>query len=354
MTSRINGDRAGDTSAEKSSSANSPAILSSVRDDVSQLKSMGIDCGSSLSAEYVLACTTLHRLLAYRRFVEENKRGRKPELKEFWDVLTFDRRIQSTLIKYIGIFESKFRSVYSRLMGQECGEFALYEKRNFRRPDAYDRSRVHYETDINRQKRNRFIKRQLDNYDGKVPLGVAVEYLSLGTLSKFYTNTKSHAVTKECAESFNVNKDKMASWLKTLTDVRNCCAHFNPYVTRRQIPSTPLPMRGEEEMSRHPFYAALMLQHLLYREDVEAMEDVNVHFAKKLEEDIVIHVGQFLRLYAFDERVADALWIPRRYRPKHVVLDTGAEGYEFYETRQVPVPDAMVRRMREAIEEKRS
>ena len=57
MTSRINVDRAGDTSVEKSSSANSPAILSSVRDDVSQLKSMRIDCGSSLSAEYLLACS---------------------------------------------------------------------------------------------------------------------------------------------------------------------------------------------------------------------------------------------------------------------------------------------------------
>lgn len=337
---------------EKSACANSPAILSSVQDDISQLKSLGIDCGSALSAEYILSCTTLHRILAYKWFVEGHMRGRRPELKEFWDILTFDRRIQSTLIKYIGIFESKFRSVYSRLMNQHCGEFALYDEANFLRRAEYDKSKDHYRTDIGRQKKNRSVKRERELHDGKVPIGMAIEYLSLGTLSKFYTNTGPHEVTLGCAEAFNVNKTKMASWLKTLTDVRNCCAHFNPYVTRRQIPSTPLPMKGDEELSRHPFYAALMLQQLLYRENVEDIGDVNVHFAKKLEMEMSMHVGQFLLLYAFDEQVADALWIPTRYRPRRIVAGQ-TKGYEFYETHECIVPDAKVRLMRESIDRSR-
>lgn len=336
---KIIDDRAGDTYAEKFVSANSPAILRSVDRDIARLEDQGIDCSPHLAAEYALSSVTIHRLLAYSWFVKRHAHLDKPNIKEIWDVLTFDRRIQSTLLKYIGIFESRFRSIYSRLMSEHGGIFALYDDENFLRRPAYEDTWRKYTSELMRQKRNGAVRRQLEEHGQKVPIGVAVEYLTLGTLSKFYSNTKSHDVAAACASEFNINKKKMASWLKTLTTVRNCCAHFNPYVVRKQIPSTPLPVKGEEAISRHPLYAAVMLERLLYHDGVDCIHDTNLNFTKRLRIDMLKHVGQFLALFDFSDDVADDLGIPLRYLPRRASSD-GQEGVVVYETKEVFIPNS--------------
>lgn len=299
---------------------------------------MGINCDPLPIARYALSCITLHRLRAYYWFVMENPRCADPGIKELWDTLTFDRRVQSVLLKYIGIFESRFRSVYSRLMEEACGPFAVYEERNFLREDIYQKTRSNYEKDISRQMHDGLIRCEKAQNDGKLPLHIAVEFISLGSLSKLYSNTKSGDVVKACAREFNVNQDKMRSWIKTLAAVRNCCAHFNPYITRKQIPSTPLPLKGEESISRHPFYAAMMLEHLLFHDGAWRIGDQNLHFVKRLRMDMSMHVGQFLNLYNFSDQVADALWIPNRYRPERVESEDGG-GTSIFAIDSVIIPD---------------
>lgn len=257
-------------------------------------------------------------------------------MKNLHDIMTFDRRISAIALKHIGVFESRLRSIYSRLMEEQLGEFAVYDESNFLRSDKYASTKITYDREIRRGLRNFSLKKEFDKNDRKVPLRIAVEFLSLGCISKLYANTSDNFITDECAGEFNLNKSKFSSWLKTLTEVRNCCAHFNPYIVRRQIPSTPRPLAGDVEASKHPFYIFVMLEHLLAKEGLDKLDDPNIVFSKRIRSDLRINVSQFLALYAFSDDVASSLYIPERYLPGRKVVN-GIENYELYETKSTYV-----------------
>lgn len=329
---RIRRDRAGDTSANSFVSANSPAILFSTARDIEHLQEMGIDCAPVDATEYLLASSTFYRLNAYAWFVLEHPRGAKPTIKSLHDIMTFDRRMSATALKYIGVFESRFRSIYSRLMEENLGEFAIYDENNFLRSDKYALTKKSYDREIKRNLRNYTLKREFKKNNGKIPLRIAVEFLSLGCISKLYANTLDNSITNGCAVEFNLNKAKFSSWLKTLTEVRNCCAHFNPYIVKRQIPSTPMPLANDVEASKHPFYIFIMLEHLLDKGGLEKFDDPNIAFSKRIRSDVRVNVSQFLALYRFSNGVASSLYIPERYLPDCKMIN-GIMNYELYETK---------------------
>lgn len=139
---RIRRDRAGDTSADSFVSANSPAILFSTSRDIDYLREMGIDCDPIDITEYLLASSTLYRIRSYAWFVLEHHRDTEPTMKNLHDIMTFDRRISAIALKYIGVFESRLRSIYSRLMEEQLGEFAVYDESNFLRSDKFARPKA--------------------------------------------------------------------------------------------------------------------------------------------------------------------------------------------------------------------
>lgn len=116
--------------------------------DIEHLEKRGFDC-SSPEARYVVERVTMHRLDAYTTIAWGNARDttfrdRKlihhgdPELKEAHDLITYDRRVQSVILKYTGIIESQFRARYSRAMSALHGELALYDPSQFRRRDFWE------------------------------------------------------------------------------------------------------------------------------------------------------------------------------------------------------------------------
>lgn len=253
-------------------------------------------------------------------------------MKNLHDVLTFDRRTSAIALKYIGVFESRLRSVYSRIVEERVGEFAIYSDANFLHDDKYALTKSIYDNEIERSLRNHSLKTEYDKNDKKVPLRIAVEFLSLGCISKLYANTADSRIKNECAAEFNLNNAKFSSWLKTLTVVRNCCAHFSPYIVKRQIPSTPKPLSDDVEASKHPFYVFVMLEHLLGKDGVSGFGNPNIAFSSRIRSDVRVNVSQFLALYAFSDKVASSLAIPERYLPERKVIN-GIEHHEMYETR---------------------
>ena len=255
--------RAGGTSGLKPS-GNPPAISSSIKKDIAYLEKRGFDC-SSPEASYVVERVGMHRLEAYLPVAWANARAISfvdgkavehgdPPLKEAHDLLTYDRRMQTVILRYIGIVESQFRARYSRAMSALHGDMALYDPALFRKEERWARAMRDASREIARKANmSRAVRGALDA-EGKAPVGVAVEYMTLGTLSKLYDNTSDQAVVDWVAHGMNASARELRGWLRTVADVRNVCAHFNPYAVRRQIPTTPLPIRGCELSNRSPFY----------------------------------------------------------------------------------------------------
>jgi len=89
---------------------------------------------------------------------------------------------------------------------------------------------------------NAGVRRAQSTGDGRVPVWAAVDAVTFGTLRRLYDNTAVPEVATRVSASFGVNKKCFRSWLRTLVLVRNCCAHFNPYAVRAQIPAVPKPV----------------------------------------------------------------------------------------------------------------
>lgn len=65
-----------------------------------------------------------------------------------------------------------------------------------------------------------------ENYEGgQLPMYALVEVFSFGTLSKFYKNMHNKD-KKEIAKTFGVGYTYIASWLESISYVRNICAHY--------------------------------------------------------------------------------------------------------------------------------
>ena len=97
---------------------------------------------------------------------------------------------------------------------------------------------------------------------GDVPMWQAVEIMTLGTLSKLYTNTLDTEIRQGVAKFFGVRYRKMRSWMPAITEVRNRCAHFNR-LTGRNLIRQPSRIDGVHLDNKNSFYVVLVLLKLL-------------------------------------------------------------------------------------------
>lgn len=187
-----------------------------------------------------------------------------PSLNLAYDLFALDRCLQSILFRFIGLFELQLRSQYANAMGERYGAFPQYNESLFLRKATYYESMKIYRHEVDgKAKKNRALAKKIERNGGMLPIWHAVELLSLGTLSRFFSNTKDNDATRSISHSFNASKTDLSSWIKTIVAVRNICAHFDHFVVRRQIPSIPKPIVGVECENTSPFYIVLILARIL-------------------------------------------------------------------------------------------
>lgn len=75
-----------------------------------------------------------------------------------------------------------------------------------------------------------------DVYDGKFPIWVLVELLTLGTLSRLFKNLPKTIRDEICKQNYGkINDEYIGNWLQGCTILRNICAHRGR-LYNRQIP----------------------------------------------------------------------------------------------------------------------
>ncbi|MCL2465822.1 MAG: Abi family protein [Micrococcales bacterium] len=101
--------------------------------------------------------------------------------------------------------------------------------------NAYDDWRRRFDDQVSDAKTEDFVKHHWLHYDGKMPVWVAVEVMTFGTLTRLYgllRTTEANAV----ARSYSVDyRDLLSGWLRSLTPLRNHCAH-NARIWNRATP----------------------------------------------------------------------------------------------------------------------
>lgn len=221
--------------------------------------------GDTDQAEYLLNIISYQHASGYFDLFKDSNGNilEGASLKNLHRVVLFDRKLQAILMEYIGLFELKFRAQYSYLLSMERGPFAHRDPKNFKRKDHFDEFLKRYSDEFNRQAKNRNaeIISAYKKY-GDAPTWLAVEIMSFGTLSMLYKNTKSKWVCDGVARSFGVTQDELTSWARSISAVRNQCAHFGQLCGKRPT-SIPKKIQGIEGSNENPFYIILILEKLL-------------------------------------------------------------------------------------------
>jgi len=261
LTQSASSNRAGFFCLEKSymRSFYKPAL--SVEQQLELLKQRGLKVANNDRAMRFLEVVTLFRLSPYMRPFQEQgpEHTFKPgsTLKAVVDIYRFDGSLRRITMDAIERVEVAIRASISSHMCPKYGPdwiadasvfSSSYSHAELLRPlrEQLSKERNKFGREMDRIKKGRrddglqqqrIENRMRDNYfryygatyalPELPPAWAILEELSLGTVSTLFNAIGRSADKKAIAARFGLPFDVLASWLHTLTFIRNCCAHHS-------------------------------------------------------------------------------------------------------------------------------
>jgi len=221
-----------------------PAIT--ISEQIDQLKSRGLEITVEDNAEYVLSNISYYRLAGYWWPMQADKEQHlfKPNSR-FSDVLAlynFDAELRILLFDVIEKIEISLRTKLIYHLSLEFDPWWFQNTNLFHSPPELIKTLSSLEEEIERSK-DIFIKEHKKKYkeDPRFPPAwKSLEMTSFGSLSKLYGNLKNNIKSKEtiAREFGTINHTFLPSWLQSIAQIRNYCAHHSR-LWNKNLPGRP-------------------------------------------------------------------------------------------------------------------
>ncbi|ASJ75749.1 Abi family protein [Granulosicoccus antarcticus] len=269
-----------------------PAL--SFKQQVALLSDRGLTIGDSRKAEIFLSHTNYYRLAAYtipyqigngnHQFVQGT------HLDRIIADYEFDRSLRLLLLDAIERMEVSLRAHWAYFMGHKFGAhgYAQYHKRIYKNQHRLNQSLSELEAQVDRSSEP-FIAHYKNTYSESLPPAwVVCEVMSLGLLSKMYSNLSAYTVRREISAIYKMDEGFLEGFLEHLSYVRNVCAHHGRVWNRHLMKKMPLP-RGKPAGLRDNINVEAETEHKIYNTLVLLMHCISVvsmpcsHWCQKLE-----------------------------------------------------------------------
>ncbi len=213
------------------------------------IASRGMDIGDRAYAADCLKNIGYYRLSGYwyplrESSVVEDDEGKKTRVvgdsyrdgstfKQVIDIYTYDKHLRLLMLDVLERIEIALRTDITLQMGQ-------YSPWAYRDGDVLDQRFVtdvtpgftesRFATFVNRfddmvaRSKSDFVDHFKKKYEDPLPIWAAVELWDFGMLSVFLSGMK-YRDKRAIAERYGVKPEILPSWVRTLADVRNICAH---------------------------------------------------------------------------------------------------------------------------------
>lgn len=160
----------------------------------------------------------------------------------------FDTQLRSLIFEAIQGIEIALRTKVNYEFSMHHGAFWFYDTSLADDEHKFIENMNAIDRELQRSKED-FIKEHKEKYDKPVfpPSWKTLELASFGTLSKLYYNCNDTKTKKRIARQFNIPQHEvLESWMRSLTVLRNCCAHHSRIWNRRltNAPQMKASMRG--------------------------------------------------------------------------------------------------------------
>ncbi len=213
------------------------------------LKQRGMIVNDEDKALRQLGSVSYFRLANYwKAFETEDITHRLAPNTKFEDVISlyaFDKELRAIIFTAIQDVEVALRTRIIHFFSLVHGAFWFMDAAKFNNQSIYQTCIDNIQTELSRSKEE-FLQEHFIKYDSPSmpPVWKTLEVVSFGTLSKLYGNMKDVEVKKKVAKSFGLPQyPYMESWMRSITVLRNCCAHHARTWNRRYPTMPQLPQK---------------------------------------------------------------------------------------------------------------
>jgi abortive infection bacteriophage resistance protein len=217
-----------------------------IQAQISQLKARGLEITDDALAVQYLSNISYYRLAGYWWPMQNDKTSHtfKPNSR-FEDAVAlynFDRELRILLFDVIEKIEIALRTKMIYHLSHEVDPWWFQESSLFINSRELVKTLAVIEEELERSK-DIFIKEHRKKYslDGRFPPAwKTLEITSFGSLSRLYGNLKPAVKAKDiiAAEFKTVNHTYLPSWLQSIAQVRNICAHHGR-LWNKNLPGRP-------------------------------------------------------------------------------------------------------------------
>lgn len=249
-------------------------------EQVDLLISRGMSVNDKQAAARQLSNINYYRLEAYWLPFESSRAPHKFKEDTAFETIVnryfFDRELRLLLLDAIERIEISFRTQWTYHISHTYGSHGYLEnKKGMRKNDTRLlkdieelKKQVHRSDEV-------FIKHYIKKYDEELPPAwVSCEVMSLGLISRLYSNLSAYAVRRKIANTYGFDETFLEGFMEHLTYVRNVCAHHSRLWNRHLTKKMPLPKSKPSGLrenidtnqinAEHKIYNTLVLiQHLL-------------------------------------------------------------------------------------------
>ena len=239
------------------------------KEQIEIYKSRNLHIEDSEYAEKILRRVNYYRLSAYGLTLKDpintNQYMSGSSFNQMLSLYEFDRKLRLLLLGVLETIEIAFRTHISYEMAHKFGPLGYKNKENFINEKYHQDSMEELEKLISKSRKGElFIQHHFKKYNGIIPIWAAIEVTSFGFLSKQYRNLNEEVKKHIAKVYYNVPFYYLESWLQTLSNVRNICAHYGRLYNKKL---TFKPRLFKEEGNQfndwHIFAAIYIIQRLL-------------------------------------------------------------------------------------------
>jgi len=154
---------------------------------------------------------------------------------EIVELYQFDKELRSLIFTAIQDVEIALRTRIIHHFSMAHGSFWFLNRKSFKDVSIFNTTLQKEWNEVNRSKED-FIQDFFDRYDTPIlpPVWKTLEVASFGVLSKTFENFAEVGVKKAVARDFGLPQyTYLESWIRSITVLRNCCAHHARTWNRR-------------------------------------------------------------------------------------------------------------------------
>lgn len=193
------------------------------------LKNRNLIINNEILAKKVLSTTNYYRFTVYGLHLKKDNKFIDGTTFEFvYGLYNFDKKLRHLLMGALETIEISFRTYIAYTLAHEYKALGYLNENNFKIKEYHKRFMVElHKEEYNYNKNELFIQHHINKYQGKLPIWVAVEIMSFGIISRVYGNLKTEDRSKMANDFIGINHHVVNSWIISLTELRNACAHYS-------------------------------------------------------------------------------------------------------------------------------